>query len=751
MEPTLALVTDGGALAWSVDKNMPSNDGAWDAMVLPSPSPTEVAWRGVSMTAPIQTGQLSPVSSGMDVTMEGSSGPTTAHSASSSSTDSWSIGYVERDDGDEDARWDHWERSSDDALIVPKLEPAEDELNLNDLKAAPLTPGLQGALSNGSQVKQKRPRGRPRKHPLAPAVSASKVTKGRSKTGCITCRKRKKKCDEAKPRCMNCEKNAVVCEGYHEKQIWKSGRERIEEGTSRLAGRRSTLTAAAERLKRECLPSITMQPIFHGVETIEDKIFWKHYVNHFSNVLTVEGEAKNAFKDIILQLAHQHQGLMHSILSLSSKHIDFDSPCGSNVLQENPTASRESLQQRAEHHHCEAFKRLNDAINKPVDKDDPEYQTALAAHYGQILCLLLGTRAEGNPRGEHRFHLQAYQKLFEGSPPENTAFYTFIAEFFQYHIYADDLFWCPETMADRLSSEHWEPSIPIPSPRLLGVADGLFQYLSQITSIRNTVRANMAASVDPPVDYITLFRAVDIDAAIRDWAPRWPPGDSRDHVAPLYKQMMWVYLFRTIYPPSTSPQRRSTLGSLPVAPASPAAMTPQRRASMVASVGSGAAMASTNVSASGTHMPRSCPSSRNPSRTHSMHELDTQAANGRALNGHRRSSPPPIRRPAHDDRRITLAVEESLSILESFKPFDPAQTLLLIPCLIIGTACFESAQRDRICTAVKVVRGYTGLRSCDRVVEVLGKVWSLMDEGNWIAAWDWQGVAREMGLDFICA
>jgi hypothetical protein len=27
---------------------------------------------------------------------------------------------------------------------------------------------------------------------------------------------------------MNCEKNAVVCEGYHEKQIWKSGKERAE-------------------------------------------------------------------------------------------------------------------------------------------------------------------------------------------------------------------------------------------------------------------------------------------------------------------------------------------------------------------------------------------------------------------------------------------------------------------------------------------------------------------------------------------
>ena len=29
---------------------------------------------------------------------------------------------------------------------------------------------------------------------------------------------------------MNCEKNAVACEGYNEKTIWKSGREKAEEG-----------------------------------------------------------------------------------------------------------------------------------------------------------------------------------------------------------------------------------------------------------------------------------------------------------------------------------------------------------------------------------------------------------------------------------------------------------------------------------------------------------------------------------------
>ncbi|KAH8170545.1 hexapeptide repeat of succinyl-transferase domain-containing protein [Sarocladium implicatum] len=36
----------------------------------------------------------------------------------------------------------------------------------------------------------------------------------RTKTGCMTCRGRKKKCDETKPECINCVKGGFVCAGY---------------------------------------------------------------------------------------------------------------------------------------------------------------------------------------------------------------------------------------------------------------------------------------------------------------------------------------------------------------------------------------------------------------------------------------------------------------------------------------------------------------------------------------------------------
>ncbi|KAL6827608.1 fungal-specific transcription factor domain-containing protein [Trichoderma camerunense] len=732
MEHTLAIVTNED-FTQSDDNSMSPDEGSYDGMVLPSPSPTETAWRAGISTAPLQMGQLSPVSSNTDANLDNSSVPPTAHHSASSSScvDSWNPSYANPDEGEED--WD-WEQGSEEALAIPKLEPIDDDINLEDVIAAPLSQTPPNELLGGPQLKQKRPRGRPRKHPLTPIVSANKVTKGRSKTGCITCRKRKKKCDEAKPRCMNCEKNAVVCEGYHEKQVWKSGRERAEE---------------VERQRWENLPIITMQPIFHGVETTEDKIFWKHYVNHFSNVLTVEGEAKNAFKDIILQLANRHQGLMHSILAASSKHIDWDTPYGMKILQNNPSTSKETLEQRSEYHHDEGMRRMYAEMNEETDKNDPEYKTILAARYGQMMCLLLQTRAEGNPRGDHRVHLQAYKSLVQHSPPEDSNFLTFITEFFQYHIYADDLFWYPEKKTERLASEDWEPTMPIHPPRLLGVADGLFRHLSEITSIRNAIRVNMANAVDPLVDYTSLYKAAEIDAAIREWTPRWPSGDSRDRVGLLYKQMLWVYLFRTIYPPSALPGRRSTIGSLPTVVFSSMPSNPQpRRASMAAAIGTTAAspLMGAGNPFSRSKTTHSAPSTRHPSRTSSMHEGDLPSEAQRQ----RPSSPPPARRPAQDDKRITLAVDESLGLLESFKPSDPSQTLLLIPCLVIGTACFEPDQRYRIKAAVRAVRGYTGLKNCDRVLELLEEVWALMDQGDWVAVWDWQRVARRMGLDFPC-
>ena len=610
---------------------------------------------------------------------------------------------------------------------------------------------------------------------------------------------------------MNCEKNAVFCEGYHEKQIWKSGRERAEE----------------ERLRRASFPaiSITVQPIFHGVETVEDKLFWRHYFHRFSNVLTVEGEARNAFKDMILRLATKHKGLMHSILSVSSRHIDFGTPYGAKLLQDHANTTLDALHRRSGYHHDEAMKALCHDMARPIDRDDPEHDTILSARYGQMICLLLQTRAEGNPRGEHRVHLQAYQKLIRQSPPGDPDFFAFISEFFDYHVYADELIWHPDMSVPRLAenqpsshsvlTDQWALSPPAMHPatdstvhrpvtpksssgssssssggsgsgscddvgstpnwsrqrqRLLGVSDGLLQYLAQITTMRNTIRSNIAAGVEPVVDYKSLFHAAEIDAAIREWKPHFPPGDNRDRVGLLYKQMMWVYLFRTTYPPSQQSLPRATMSSTSTCPRPKAGLatlqlksqtqTPFPRPTSPTAISRGQLKIQMQPPSPKTPM---SPATTIPTRpsTASSSTAPLNPAAAAAGGGPRQdnvtgpvsrpSSPAPIRRPPHHDHRITIAVDEALELMESFKPSDPSQTLLLIPCIVIGTAAFDPAQRARVRAAVRTVRGYTGLRNCDRAMELLTEVWRLMETGDWMAVWDWQGVARRMGLDFLCA
>jgi hypothetical protein len=139
-----------------------------------------------------------------------SSAVTMVTSATSSCTDPWSssgTGWVEEEEDEADFDWDHegegQRDDDDDMMLVPKLEPIDDidMSDLSDVKESivPETPETTSPSSMLAQVK--RPRGRPRKHPKPSPEALAKVAKGRSKTGCITCRRRKKKCDETKPGC----------------------------------------------------------------------------------------------------------------------------------------------------------------------------------------------------------------------------------------------------------------------------------------------------------------------------------------------------------------------------------------------------------------------------------------------------------------------------------------------------------------------------------------------------------------------
>ena len=81
--------------------------------------------------------------------------------------------------------------------IPPKIEELDEELQ--NIKTSGVGREQDQNDNAGAPVAVPRKRGRPRKHPLPSPGGQPKITKGRSKTGCVTCRRRKKKCDETKP------------------------------------------------------------------------------------------------------------------------------------------------------------------------------------------------------------------------------------------------------------------------------------------------------------------------------------------------------------------------------------------------------------------------------------------------------------------------------------------------------------------------------------------------------------------------
>ncbi|RSL84281.1 hypothetical protein CEP51_004018 [Fusarium floridanum] len=67
----------------------------------------------------------------------------------------------------------------------------------------------------------------------------------RTKTGCWTCRLRRKKCDENKPACSNCTSRNLECYGYDQKPAWMLGKESWQQVLNSEEAR--TIRNAAER------------------------------------------------------------------------------------------------------------------------------------------------------------------------------------------------------------------------------------------------------------------------------------------------------------------------------------------------------------------------------------------------------------------------------------------------------------------------------------------------------------------------
>ncbi|KAK5032168.1 hypothetical protein LTS07_001891 [Exophiala sideris] len=88
------------------------------------------------------------------------------------------------------------------------------------LTPAPAVPPKRSALAKAKTSA-------PVKAPNKPATTSqdaasTKPKQSKSRNGCMTCKKKRLKCDETKPSCAQCQKRSVVCEGYKKDYKWRT-------------------------------------------------------------------------------------------------------------------------------------------------------------------------------------------------------------------------------------------------------------------------------------------------------------------------------------------------------------------------------------------------------------------------------------------------------------------------------------------------------------------------------------------------
>ncbi|KAL2127921.1 hypothetical protein VTI74DRAFT_9984 [Chaetomium olivicolor] len=122
------------------------------------------------------------------------------------------------------------------------------------------------------------------------------------RTGCITCKIRKVKCDEAKPFCMRCTKTGRRCDGYLDTKTMGQRRRRS-------AG--PLVTAAGD-------PPRPMALFYDWASSDERRAF--HFFQHIT-APCLSGDLDSAFWSVlVLQICQSEPAVRHAVLAVSSLH-----------------------------------------------------------------------------------------------------------------------------------------------------------------------------------------------------------------------------------------------------------------------------------------------------------------------------------------------------------------------------------------------------------------------------------------------
>lgn len=289
-----------------------------------------------------------------------------------------------------------------------------------------------------------------------------------------------------------------------------------------------------------------LPPLMGGVETDIDRTLLQHFVSRASAVLTLHGDGStNPFTRVLLPMALQHEGLMHSVLCLSASHMCSITPS-------------KDFEDRQVFHRGKALHLLNQDLKKQKAGEGGTmvYEDSNVA---QILIHLLHAICDGNTSGEYRMHMVAAKQIAFNQKLKNPEFQSLFDEFFYYHWIASEITSLDGTEVPMMENFNLPFAINPETAGLIGVSDGLFGFISKISNLRRKLRTRIDEKVEPIMDYEALITAHAIDTGLRNWVCPQTPNTPRYTLSMLYRQATWVYLYRTTKKSKPDPFIRSAV------------------------------------------------------------------------------------------------------------------------------------------------------------------------------------------------
>lgn len=154
--------------------------------------------------------------------------------------------------------------------------------------------------------------------------------KTRTTTGCLTCRMRRKRCDQERPRCTGCSRNVLICR-------WKAGEDTDRVLTQSRGIERSILTgtklASQHATYRSALPtkgelrSPSMNSlsrflgVMPGLRRHVDFHLLDHYLHVTAAQLTGRAEPQNPFLNQLIPIASANGAILQCILAVSGAQL----------------------------------------------------------------------------------------------------------------------------------------------------------------------------------------------------------------------------------------------------------------------------------------------------------------------------------------------------------------------------------------------------------------------------------------------